>query len=55
MNPDKIEFKNLNKSFQYVKIANEIDSYNDCEELKILQSLFANFITNNKKLSHQWN
>lgn len=41
MNPDKIELENLNKSFQYVKIANEIDSCNDCEELRNIAKSFC--------------
>lgn len=41
MNPDKIELQNLNKNFEYVKLANQIDSCNDCEELKNIAKSFC--------------
>jgi len=34
MDPDKIELENLNKSFEYVKYALEIDNIDDIETLK---------------------
>jgi hypothetical protein len=34
MDPDKIELENLSKSFQYFKIASEIDSIEDIEQIK---------------------
>jgi hypothetical protein len=34
MDPDKIVLENLSKSFEYFKIASEIDSVEDCEVLK---------------------
>ena len=34
MNPDNINLDNLSKSFEYFKIASEIDSCEDCESLK---------------------
>jgi len=34
MDPDKIELKNLNKSFEYFKYALEIDNIDDVEILK---------------------
>jgi len=34
MDPDKIELKNLNKSFEYFKYALEIDNIDDIETLK---------------------
>jgi hypothetical protein len=34
MNPDKIELENLSKSFEYFKIASEIDSIEDIEQIK---------------------
>jgi len=34
MDPDKIELKNLNKSFEYFKYALEIDNIDDVETLK---------------------
>lgn len=34
MDPNKIELKNLSKSFEYFKIASEIDSIEDIEQIK---------------------
>ena len=34
MNPDQIEIKNLSKNFAYTQVAAEIDSCDDCEELR---------------------
>jgi hypothetical protein len=36
MNPNKVELSNLNKSFEYEKIARDIDSISDIDELKNL-------------------
>ena len=49
MDPDQIELNNLTKSFEYIKLASEIDSCDDRETLETSQNLFANFIINNKK------
>ncbi|NDB28463.1 hypothetical protein EB169_03255 [archaeon] len=34
MNPNNIELENLSKSFEYFKVASEIDSIDDVNELK---------------------
>ena len=36
MNPDKIELEDLNKLFEYEKLARDIDSINDLGDLKNL-------------------
>lgn len=34
MNPDSIELENLSKSFEYFKVASEIDNLSDIEDAK---------------------
>jgi len=34
MDPNKVELENLSKSFEYFKIASEIDSIEDIEQIK---------------------
>jgi len=34
MDPDKIELENLSKSFEYFKVASEIDSLEDIDKIK---------------------
>jgi hypothetical protein len=34
MNPDSIELENLSKSFEYFKVASEIDSIDNIEDVK---------------------
>ena len=34
MDPNSIELENLSKSFEYFKVASEIDSINDIEDIK---------------------
>lgn len=34
MDPDKIELENLSKSFEYFKVASEIDNVDDLENLR---------------------
>jgi len=34
MDPDKIELENLSKSFEYFKVASEIDSLNNIDDVK---------------------
>ena len=34
MNPDSIELQNLSKSFEYFKVASEIDSIDNIEDVK---------------------
>jgi len=34
MDPDKIELENLSKSFEYFKVASEIDNITDIEDVK---------------------
>lgn len=41
MNPDDIEIKNLNKSFEYIKIAREIDALEGIENLKTVAKCYA--------------
>lgn len=40
MNPDTIELNNLNKSFEYVKFSNQIDSIDNLEDLRNLSKCF---------------
>ena len=41
MNPDDIEITNLNKSFEYIKIAREIDAWEGIENLKTVAKCYA--------------
>ena len=41
MDPDKIKLKNLSKSFEYVKIASDIDGCDDRDMLKDIAKSFA--------------
>ena len=41
MDPDNIELNNLSKSFEYTKIASEIDS---CDDRDILRSIAKSFV-----------
>ena len=34
MDPNKIELKNLSKSFEYFKVSSEIDNIEDIEDIK---------------------
>lgn len=34
MNPDSIELENLSKSFEYFRVASEIDSIDNIEDIK---------------------
>ena len=41
MNPDEIKLDNLNKSFEYTKIAREIESVNKVEDLRLVAKCYA--------------
>ena len=41
MAPDSIELSNLSKQFAYTKVASEIDSCNDRDELKNIAKSFC--------------
>jgi len=41
MDPNNINLDNLSKSFEYVKLASEIDSCDDREELRNIAKCFA--------------
>ena len=41
MNPDDIQLQNLNKSFEYTKLAKEIDSCDDRQILKDIAKSYA--------------
>ena len=41
MDPDSIELINLSKQFAYTKVASEIDSCNDRDELKNIAKSFC--------------
>jgi len=41
MNPDDIEITNLNKGFEYIKIAREIDALEGVENLKTVAKCYA--------------
>ena len=41
MNPDDIQLQNLNKSFEYTKLAREIDTCNDTDELKKIAKCYV--------------
>jgi hypothetical protein len=41
MDPDSIELSNLSKQFAYTKVASEIDSCNDPDELKNIAKSFC--------------
>jgi len=41
MNPDDIELENLSKSFEYFKIASEIDNCNDNESLRNIAKAYC--------------
>lgn len=40
MNPDKIELENLTKSFEYFKVASEIDKIDDIEDAKMVAKCY---------------
>lgn len=40
MNPDNIELENLSKSFEYFKVASEIDSIEDVEDAKMVAKCY---------------
>lgn len=40
MDPDQIELNNLNKGFEYIKLAKEIDS---CDDKKILKDIAKSY------------
>lgn len=40
MNPDEVTLENLNKSFEYVKFSNQIDTINDIEDLRNLAKCY---------------
>jgi hypothetical protein len=40
MDPNKIELENLSKSFEYFKIASEIDSIEDIEQIKTIAKCY---------------
>lgn len=45
MDPDKISLENLNKSFEYVKYASEIDKIDDISELRnVAKSYFKLYL-----------
>jgi len=53
MDPDKIELKNLNKSFEYFKYALEIDSINDVDALKdIAKSYYKLYLKQQEVLAN---
>lgn len=41
MNPDEIQLANLNKSFEYTKIAREIDGVTEVEALRLVAKCYA--------------
>ena len=41
MDPDQIELNNLTKSFEYIKLASEIDSCDDRETLRNIAKSFC--------------
>ena len=52
MNPNKVELTNLNKSFEYEKVARDIDSISDIDELKnIAKSYVKLFLKQEEVLS----
>lgn len=40
MDPNKIELENLSKSFEYFKIASEIDNIEDIEQIKTIAKCY---------------
>ena len=40
MNPDNIELENLSKSFEYFKVASEIDSLEDIDDAKMVAKCY---------------
>lgn len=40
MNPDKIELENLTKSFEYFKVASEIDKIDEIEDAKMVAKCY---------------
>jgi len=41
MDPNKIKLENLSKNFEYFKIASEIDSIEDVEQIKNIAKCFC--------------
>ena len=40
MNPDEVTLENLNKSFEYVKFSNQIDTIDNIEDLRNLAKCY---------------
>lgn len=52
MNPDDISLENLSKSFEYFKVASEIDSIDDIEQIKnIAKSYYKLYLKQQEVLS----
>lgn len=53
MDPDKIELENLSKSFEYFKVASEIDSIDDIEKIKLIaKSYFKLYLKQQEVVSN---
>ncbi len=52
MDPDKIELENLSKSFEYFKVAQEIDSIDDIDYIKnVAKSYYKLYLKQQEVLS----
>jgi len=53
MDPDKIELENLSKSFEYFKVASEIDSIDDLDDAKnIAKCYFKLYLKQQEVVAH---
>ena len=53
MNPDEVTLENLNKSFEYVKFSNQIDTIDNIEDLKNLaKCYFKLYLKQQEVLGH---
>lgn len=43
MDTDKISLENLTKNFEYIRMANKIDSYTDIDKIKNIAKCFCKF------------
>ena len=54
MNPDTIELSNLNKSFEYIKLSNQIDSINNIEDLRNLAKCYFKLYLKQQEIVSEW-
>jgi putative heme degradation protein len=54
MNPDSITLNNLNKSFEYIKFSNQIDSIDNLDDLKNLAKCYFKLYLKQQEIVSEW-